>query len=905
MDLSYIPLQLNWVEGNPITDKRKYTDLCKLLYGTLGVVDIDEQRFRVTTNFLTAPAAEMQVWRQNFGDLERNVYSLWLICSWVENPPSQILREDITRITGNFHNVNINNKLITWNHARLTQVQPNNDQLAQPSLYESFRAKFAQILLICKFLVNKTMLARNFYQSSQKWTSELNNLRARVSSMLLGLSPRRTAFELANNLVAERNRSVELYREYLEYSLDGIDTHARVLAGVNYRLNVHWIFSDLEASFQNKTIFTNHHYYSENQVKSNLTDPSIAPISSSLDETVSKIHSFQPDAYDVQQSKANRLKQRITDFLQQLQNFKDSSSPEKSRASMLLNSVKFILTEAEQLSLQGVCFDDVNLGAERTTLENAQIFLTEYLAQIQLEKEKLNLESKAASSELSKSLTFASLPSLSSPLSWMNWFSQFKRLKAHYKSDLSRMSLIRASVTRPYERSRLDSMSTSKEMLDFLANRYANADLLIPLHLLQLQKMPLCTSDHILLRNYDNFLKTVTLLKDNDLLSRLDRFVVENLIPRLLLPDQRAKYWEETISMEAKWKSNANPPSTLDLDSDTLLLGTNTAYESQRRDHFLTFCNRMYEMTRKILSNNHFIHPNSELKMRKRLKTHQTELHSQSNCPFICKITHPPYLNRCPEFSKISVKERLDKMRQIKNVCRRCLKIVNDFSQHKIVDGRCPNQKNGNPCFCGSWTHSSLLHIDSKSNNNNKFPPKNNNFKNNNSRPNNFQKKQGSQFKRPLRSQRLANSTKVNLTHPSSYTNDELSESEVLRELEQLSVNLTNLTPLPVNHIQSNLTAPLPSFPNTATSPSPNDPTLKRHFVTAVGIGRVVTKQKIQRVSIYFDSGSTMNFCKVDVMEKLGFKSFGSWSGIIESICNESPVTLPAYLEVFLESDDN
>ena len=902
-DLNYIPTQLNWVENNPVTDKRKYTDLCRLLYATLGVVDIDDQRFRVTTNFLTAPAADMQIWRQNFGDLEHNVHTLWLLCSWLNNPPAQILREDINRITGTFINVNINAKLTAWNQARLQQLAGNDENLVQPSLYDSFKAKFEQILLVCKFLVKKTMLARNFYLSSIKWTNELNNLRAKVSSMLLGQSPRQEAFQIANDLVAERSRSVELYREYLEYNLESIDTNSRVLQGIHYRLNIHFIFSDLEASLTNKTIFTSHHFVWDNQVRSNLIDPTIAPISSSLDETVTKVHSFQPDFHEIQQSKANRLKQRIVDFLHQLQCFKNSSDPEKSRATMLLSSIKFILSEAEQLSLLGIRFDVTNLGATRGTLEEAQIFLSEHLTQIQQAQEKLNLESKAASSELSKSLTFASLPNLSSALSWLNWYAQFKKLKTHYKSDLSRMALIRSSVTRPYERSRLDSMSSSTEMLNFLASRYANADLLIPLHLLQLQKMPLCTSDHILLRNYDNFLKTVTLLKDNNLLSRLDRFVVENLIPRLLLPDQRAKYWEQTIELEPKWKSKANLPTTLDLESDTLLLGTNASYENERRDHFLSFCHKMYEMTRKILSNNHFVNPPTEQRPKRKLKSHHTEL--QSKCPFICRINHPPYLNRCPEFSKISVKERLDKMKQIKNVCRRCLKIVNDFSQHKIVDGRCPNQKNSNPCFCGSWTHSSLLHIDSKYGNNKKFPSKNGNFKGqNSSKTSNFPNKSGGQFKRPLRSQRLASSTKVNMTHSNSYQNEEISESDVLRELDQLTVNLTNLTPLPVNHIQSNLTAPLPSLPHQTTSPNITDPSTKRHFITSVGIGRVVTSQKIQRVSIYHDSGSTMNFCRVDVMEKLGFRSFGSWSGIIESICNESPVTLPAYLCTFRTKDN-
>ena len=51
--------------------------------------------------------------------------------------------------------------------------------------------------------------------------------------------------------------------------------------------------------------------------------------------------------------------------------------------------------------------------------------------------------------------------------------------------------------------------------------------------------------------------------------------------------------------------------------------------------------------------------------------------------------------------------------------------------------------------------------------------------------------------------------------------------------------------------------------------------------------------------SFYFDEGSIFNFSNNNLLISLGYKSFGNWVGVIESLCAESPVTLPAYLVTF------
>ena len=904
-EASFLPQTLNWVTGNQINTKDNHAELCVCLYKTFEVVNLENDRFRLTTNYLSLPNQAIQTLATLCGPIDKSIYSLWKLCSWVLNPPALLVREDKTRIIAQFTNAAINQKMINWAHQRLRDnLGPGDPDPDEPTVFESFQALVTKILTVCHFLLKKTLAARDFYVSCSKWTTDLNQLRALVSSMLLGLSQRREAFTLANNLVEERNNSLQLYEEYINLSVPDIERNSRVLSGINYRTNTHFVFVDLRASFANKTIFLSHHYATnQNQLTSCLNDPFVSPISSSLDHTISQIHSFSPDREEVNSSKAERLKTRIIDFLDQFYEFQHSESQEESRASMLLNSIKFFISEGEQLNLIGIPFDRNNLGAERSTLEAAQIHLSNFIGNLKQEREKRALESKAASSELSKSLSFASLPPLINSLSWMSWFSQYKKLRQHFKSELARQSLILSSITKHYEKERLSTMNSTSEMLSFLISRYGNGDIIIPMTLQSLTKMPKATNEHIILRNYDKFHKTIVLLKNNSLLPRLDRYLIEVILDRLLLPDQRTQYFQETIEKEDSWKKEASLPTTIDPEGEQLMLATNSQYESLRRNHFLDFTEKVYETTRKIIHNNSLLSPVTDLRPKRKLKVHNTDLNSSNgNCPLFCRMNHAPYLNRCPLFSKLSPTERCDKLRSAKNFCRRCLLITKDFSKHPIINGKCPGQKHTSPCHCGSTTHHGSLHVDSnpskfngsKGNFNTKKYQKRDNFgngyqKRDNSNQNGFQKKVSGQFKRQSRPQRLSSSTKVTMTHPS----ENISEMDVLNELNELSVNLTSLTPMNENFIQSNLTSTNPAQNSNSTGK------LKRHFITCVGVGRLVSPEKDIRVGLYFDEGSVFNFAKNDFLVSLGYKSFGSWVGIIESLCAESPVTLPAYLVTF------
>ena len=146
-------------------------------------------------------------------------------------------------------------------------------------------------------------------------------------------------------------------------------------------------------------------------------------------------------------------------------------------------------------------------------------------------------------------------------------------------------------------------------------------------------------------------------------------------------------------------------------------------------------------------------------------------------------------------FSKLSNEERFQKLKEIRNVCRRCVNVIRNFDTHKVIDQKCPFQRN--PCSkCNNFSHSTYLHVDRQGNRTQGSRYNNGNASNNTGRkdlrnsnqPRSFR----GQFKRPLRSQRLAQATKVSLTVPRN------NDDEIIEELNHMNVNMMTFKTTPL-----------------------------------------------------------------------------------------------------------
>ena len=840
----YIPDNLAIV--NPQINNESHLNAVQTFYNLLFVNDYEANRFRVETTFLGQTDQQFQAIKNQYPTFEKNPFSLFKLCQFVINAPAPT-RAHQDALVALFDDPVLNQKLITW------CAQRGDQGNAEPTLLESVTNYAHKISAMAGYLTKKTIKAKKFYKLSEQWMRETGILQTQVSQMLLGLTPRSDIFATAQRIVNTREQSIAAYRDYLQYKLENLDVGILVLRGIQYRQNVHFVYNDFKASVQNKRVFLGHHYIIGEQVTDILTDPTIQPVSTNLDSLISKIHTFQPDVSELNNKKAQRLNDRITALDTDYEEFKNSPNKTPSKAKLLKTSCQFLLNELESLYLQGPQDHITSIPEARSAMETRVAYIDTYLTSIENTKEQEVLENKAASSEISKSLSIVNLPALKSPLGYLNWRANLERLFKHYKSDLSRMSLIRKSVVRKQDRYRLDTMKTHTEMLNYIQKIYGQLDYLLPLMFKKLSTLPPGNNDFQVLRNYEIFIQNVSLLKDNNLLDRLDRFLIETLVTKVLTETARSLYYRDMLLKEPDWREEADLAT-----QDNAVINTNQTYEQKRRDHFLEFAADSYETLRRI-TNNKFFDNQMKFSQNQRDRRDRTGNFSttaqgerQHNCPF-CNTHHPPTLLKCPNFNKWTPQIRLEKMKGVKGYCRRCLDKVDDFSKHKLRNNLCPNQEKTGTCRkCKFQNHHTYLHL---------------------TREGQSEPKQG-QFKRGNRQARYSNSTKVNFTGvetDDAVVTEDILEDDFLEELDSIQVNCT--------------------FPQvTSTS---------HLYLTCATISNLEGPWGTNKAITLLDSASVLNFGTNSFLQGLGYKPIRFWSGELKTLTHSDDVNLPVYLVDF------
>ena len=884
---NFVPLHLDWATNNPVSTKEIHSELSQEFYQMLNSIPLANNQFRITCEFFSLNEQGIDTFSNILNiNIEKDPHCLWLMSNWILNPPSMLTRDDRGAITGNFLNVELNNRLKLWHQQRLTQAGQQPVDL--PSLFDSFHGFVTKIANLMKFLIIKTFRARDLYKYTISWTEELASLGAAVSGMLLGAITRREVYDKSSTLLERRTASVQAFNTYLDYSIANIQTSLSIFSTLEYATNYHYTFLEFERTIRNKYIWTNHHFQYENQLKHILNDPTIAPMSAKLDTLIEKVHSYSPDATEQVTFKASRLKNRVQSFIYDYEAFVNEEVNDESRSNLLLDTCKFILEQAEGLSLQGIDFIPENIGVNRSRLEKIQVDIQKSISEMKKDLNKRDIEAKMAQNEMSKGLKCAQLPFLKSPTDWLSWINSYRRIKTQFKSDIARMSLIKQSLVKDFERSRIDQFETSEQCVEFLLGRYGNSLILIPLMLKKLMSLPKAVNESILMKNFDQFDKTIKLLEKNKLLIKLDQFVIEQILGIVLMPEARKEYFRETLVKEAGWKTEAGLDTQINHDSDELILQTNPLLETIRRDHFIAFARTNFETCRRMVSNNHFISSDFERnRQRNRTNVFSTNFQQSPNkkfyCPFKCGIDHTPFMLKCPEFSKLSPFEKFQKLKNNRNICKRCLNFIKNFDNHKIIDQRCPYQKG--PCQkCNNFNHSTHLHIEKQNNGqyNNSSSQSNYHRNNDQSKQNRGQSKQyRGQFKRPLRSQRFSQATKVSLSVPRQNINE---NEEIIEEIQNMTVNMLSFKTTPLFDNQESI--------------------VSRTFLTNVGVVRVISKDVEKSVNCLFDSASVFNFCRIDLLRDLNLKPILQWSGTVKSLCAETNLTFPLYLLPFKDKSD-
>ena len=870
---NFIPTVLTWQNG-PINDRESHRNLCEALYNTLTVVQNENGRNSLKCIFFQLNQQQIQVFKGFSNELEKDPLWLYRLCMWSTHSPIQLTRDLKENIIEKFDNNNLNTVIIKWYHS--VQIR-TNPQVAEPSLIDSFFAFMNKIANISGFFVKKSIKAKLLMNTVNRWTTATPELQAKVSDMLMGLTPKQELFDEATTLLNARKDSEKVFPDYINYTLENLESATSTFNGLNYLKNTHFVFTDFKNSFNDKSIWFSHHYRYQNQVESIITEQHLAPISRLLDSLVEQIYKYQPDQAQINTTKTINLKERINFFLTDFSTFQEPDNQNESKCKIMINTCKFLLAEAENLSLQGIQFHEDNFGISRNNLEDKLIYLESFLTQTKIEQDKKAAEIKSAASELSKTLTLAALPELKNSTQWLSWYASWNRVTQHFKSNLARISLIRASITKQYDLDRLDSMTNYQQMLQYLQSTYGQIDSVIPQMLHTLRSLPPAHNEFILIKNYNKFMKTIEILRENNLENKVDRYLIEIIIPRIFTLSQREQYFKSVVQKESAWRLEAKLPPQTDVDQINIL-NTNEIFEKLSRDHFFKFAADNYLTTRKLVTNQTFQnHASIKPKRNFRRSFNFNTTTNDFSCPF-CQTTHLPNLTRCPNFNKMNPSQRLEKLKSHKNFCKRCLHFIPQIDKHEIQNDRCPNQQRTGPCNkCGKFSHSSYLHIN--------FKPNSSNFtQKKNFRGNKNQKKTYGQFKRPNRNSRLAQSAKVNCIQEVSDSR-EVNEENFISELDNLSVH-TILT----------------SFHN--DNPEEVKQQVSRNFLTCVSLSRIQTNQNPKNLLTLLDECSLLNFVVEKTIKGLGYEPKGTWRGTLQTILGKNEVSLPIFIVNFITKDN-
>lgn len=852
----YIPDNLQVVVNNNTPDFHR--DAFDYFYTLLYINPYEQGRFRLEITFFELTDAQFEQLKLRYPNFEkRNPHSLYKLCQYVINSPAQT-RQHNENLLALCTNEETNTRVIQWYKSFLIR---DNENAPDPPLIDSIIQFANKVSTICAYLIKKTQKAKSFYTPCSQFIRETGTLQTQVSNMLLGLTPRNQIFATAQRIATWRDQASIKYREYLRYNLENLETALHILRGNNYNRNVHFVYTDFRATVQNKTVFMNHHYQVGDQVQDALTDPTLAAASSQLDNLISQIHSFTPDISELQNKKAERINSRITALDADFYRFQTGTQPTAAKAKILKTTCNFLLTELENLYLQGPQDHIASIPAAREVMEQKINYLDNYLTSLTDTKEQEAIENKAASNEISKTLSIVNLPKLKSPMGYLNWRANLERLFKHYKSDLSRMSLIRRSVIKQQDKYRLDTMKTHKEMLSYIEKIYGQLDYLLPLMFKRLSTLPPGNSDYQVLKNYEIFIQQVSLLKDNNLLDKLDRFLIETLVTKILTDTARSLYYRDMLLKEPDWKLSAEiTPS----DQETPILNTNNDYEKLRRDHFLQFAAESYETLRRI-SNNRFFEKQMKPKPESGAYSTEVKRKESEDCPF-CSTSHQANLIKCPNFNKWTPKVRYQKFKDIKGYCRRCLEKV-DFSKHKIKNNLCPNQERIGTCRkCQNSNHHTYLHLTREDTGQTKQN----------------QPKKG-QFKRDNRQARYSNSTKVNMT---TIQEEDEGNEDALLELEYVEDQET---------VQVNCLTPQLSVANN---------TKNSLYLTCVTSSTIQGPDKTSKVLTLLDTASVFNFGTNSYLQSLGYKPIRFWNGQLKTLTQSHEVNLPVYLIDFILSNN-
>ena len=840
-----IPQTLAWNSTCATFDE--YKNILIALYSTLRVKQAANNVGNyVATGYCSLTEALLRNNIRNahptFTDARATPVWLYRILRMLVQPPTAT-RNQLAGIVPSLSNANVNAVLKDHHHNEGT------DALDNPSLpVEYFQRWITDAYAALLYCHKKARTAYEFIRLYDDYCGGLDNLTNRVGDMLLNLLDRNTVNQLATD-VGEIRSKMELACESLVKDIDIQQAANSQQIFLNFEEAGQVDIQQIKAKIANHTLWSYHILMggaaANFRATSNLQ---IKEQSNKLQPLIKDIRSYAPSSLDRAKEKAANVKASVVLLVKDMEKFADTEDltfRNLSTASNLMKKINIYRDRCEQLSMEGVAFDEPTLGTTSKKMDEYYILVHRFITDEEIELKKKEQRDRLEANEILKTAPAIELPKLRGVGDWLNFKASLEKIMPYHQSDIIKCTLVRKALMDKADISRCQNLKYDG-IINYLNTRYNDASLIPRLVDRMLILKPAGDSDLTSYNNLTEFLSCWSQLELHNGCDRIDSFVREKLINILLTRNLQHDFLKDNIAQEKKWKEESAVTDELDdgvasVASTSFSVAQGEEFEVRRRESFVSAMKVYCEMVRRIVTTSTTKDPVKKPFQRKSPIAVNASYAKDKSCP-ACNSSHHTgkSMANCQKFRAMSAQERFD-FATTNNICKRCLFPRSD-GKHAKGCQRWTDDPNKKCKICERRGHCDLLHLGNKGSSNTASANSGNNRK----------KRRIRSTKRP-RSNKDGATASVNCTWvQQSSTDSFLSKAE-----EKLDVRM-------FLSACSNVTVALP-------------------------------RKQMAIILALLDIGSGLNFVTLTKAKELNLAQIAQWQGTIGTLNGENEGVFPVF----------
>ena len=832
-----IPSTLSW--NMKCRNFEEYRTFISTVYATLRVTQRGGRNDFIATRFISLTPVQVREQirvLQGFADARATPVWLFRLLATVRDPPAGLTRANLQAILQSLNNEAVNNLLKTI--FGVPADRPDNEILPLEYVQRWIIAAHEGIVYAFK----KSRLGYEFNQLFDKYQRLIDNLTTKVDEMLLNLEERNSVNRLAIEAGRVKQQMFEACEVYVKYNNEELKANIYPVFQ-EFRDIENFNFNNFRTINQNGTLWLNH--FSQPDA-ANFEANSVREIKDAatrLTPLVKEIRGFSPSSLDLAKDKAVRVKAAIGQLTGELDSFLDQQENRTlAKAKTLMTSVKFYKEKCESLNVDGVSYDEINLGVTPQKFAAYYESLFNFITDAEQEIKKKENRDRVEANEILKTAPSITLPPLRGISDWLDFKAALDKIMPFHSSDIIKCTLIKNALRDRADVSRCKNLNY-EGIYNYLCTRYQDSSL-IPRLIDRLLSLKTARDNKISYENLTEFLSVYSQLELHNGTDRLDSFVREKLVSLLLPNHLECDFLASQIKQEKEWKKELIADDD-DGASTSFSVAKGDEYEERRRDNYVSSMKVYLEIMRKVVATNGgetTTSPSKKNFRKNRVGVNAMPQRSRP-CP-ACGSSHHVLngnqvqsLSACNKFKSMPVEERF-KLCGDNHICKRCLCSTKDGNH---ANGCKKSKEENQRCKkCHVSTHHELLCLPEK------------------------KKKEKSRNRNPKKKGKPA--PQANKTSGKNNT----TQSHCVQE------------------------SPEGSRTNIMTSRTRN---AVRMFLSACSNVTVALKgNQISILLSLLDCGSGLNLVLLSTANKLGLRQIKTWCGTISTINGDSKGEYPVFL---------